>query len=93
MWALLDTIARVVMERGFPLQDHVILGSDFPFPLGEHHPGKLIDSVPDWDARIKVSERSRGLTEDHCLRGCVVCAGQTAGSECGRVPGLGSQSV
>ena len=23
-------------------EDKVILGSDYPFPLGEHHPGKLI---------------------------------------------------
>lgn len=25
--------------------DKVILGSDYPFPLGEHHPGKLIESM------------------------------------------------
>ena len=23
-------------------EDHVALGSDYPFPLGEHEPGKLI---------------------------------------------------
>jgi aminocarboxymuconate-semialdehyde decarboxylase len=26
--------------------DQVMLGSDYPFPLGEHEPGKLIDSMP-----------------------------------------------
>lgn len=25
--------------------DHVALGSDYPFPLGEHHPGELIESM------------------------------------------------
>lgn len=26
-------------------QENVLLGSDYPFPLGEHHPGKLIEEV------------------------------------------------
>ncbi len=26
-------------------QDKICLGSDYPFPLGEHHPGKLIESM------------------------------------------------
>lgn len=26
--------------------DKICLGSDYPFPLGEHHPGKLIESMP-----------------------------------------------
>lgn len=34
--------------------DKVILGSDYPFPLGEHHPGKLIESILDWDQEDKV---------------------------------------
>ncbi|MEO8210074.1 MAG: amidohydrolase family protein [bacterium] len=25
--------------------EKIVLGSDYPFPLGEHHPGKLIESV------------------------------------------------
>ena len=29
----------------FFFQENVILGSDYPFPLGEHHPGKLIGDV------------------------------------------------
>ena len=31
-----------------------MLGSDYPFPLGEHHPGKLIESVEDWEQNTKV---------------------------------------
>lgn len=26
-------------------EENVLLGSDYPFPLGEHHPGKLIEEV------------------------------------------------
>ena len=26
--------------------DRIALGSDYPFPLGEHHPGKLIEQMP-----------------------------------------------
>ncbi|MCB9556561.1 MAG: amidohydrolase [Deltaproteobacteria bacterium] len=29
--------------------DRVALGSDYPFPLGEHHPGKLIASIEEFD--------------------------------------------
>jgi len=25
--------------------DKICMGSDYPFPLGEHHPGKLIEST------------------------------------------------
>jgi aminocarboxymuconate-semialdehyde decarboxylase len=25
--------------------DKVCMGSDYPFPLGEHHPGKLIEEL------------------------------------------------
>ena len=34
--------------------DKVVLGSDYPFPLGEHHPGKLVESIVDWDQQTKV---------------------------------------
>eukprot|EP00118_Oscarella_pearsei_P025101 m.307512 g.307512 ORF g.307512 m.307512 type:complete len:363 (+) comp42378_c0_seq1:125-1213(+) len=33
-------------------EDNVVLGSDYPFPLGEHHPGKLIESV-DFNDKLK----------------------------------------
>ena len=33
--------------------DKVMLGSDYPFPLGEHHPGKLIESMNSLSAGSK----------------------------------------
>lgn len=41
--SLLSSCVQVVGE------DRVVLGSDYPFPLGEHHPGSLIQSadLPD----------------------------------------------
>ncbi len=32
--------------------DRICLGSDYPFPLGEHHPGDLVESMP-WDKEVK----------------------------------------
>ncbi|CAH3152345.1 unnamed protein product [Porites lobata] len=34
-------------------QENVILGSDYPFPLGEHHPGKLIENVYKDDLELR----------------------------------------
>nr|XP_060477355.1 2-amino-3-carboxymuconate-6-semialdehyde decarboxylase [Panthera onca] len=34
-------------------QDKVILGTDYPFPLGELEPGKLIESIEEFDAETK----------------------------------------
>ncbi|CAH3183345.1 unnamed protein product [Porites lobata] len=34
-------------------QENVILGSDYPFPLGEHHPGKLIEDVYKDDLELR----------------------------------------
>ncbi|MCP4497492.1 MAG: amidohydrolase, partial [Phycisphaeraceae bacterium] len=31
----------------------VALGSDYPFPLGEHVPGELIRSIDDFDATTR----------------------------------------
>ncbi|GAB5575619.1 2-amino-3-carboxymuconate-6-semialdehyde decarboxylase isoform X1 [Prionailurus iriomotensis] len=33
--------------------DKVILGTDYPFPLGELEPGKLIESIEEFDAETK----------------------------------------
>jgi aminocarboxymuconate-semialdehyde decarboxylase len=33
--------------------ERVALGSDYPFPLGEMHPGELIDSISDLPADAK----------------------------------------
>ena len=35
-----------------------MLGSDYPFPLGEHHPGKLIESIEELDEELKVKVKS-----------------------------------
>lgn len=34
-------------------EDQICLGSDYPFPLGEHHPGKMIESMNDWSGKQK----------------------------------------
>lgn len=34
-------------------ENRVCLGSDYPFPLGEHHPGKLIESVDEFTDELK----------------------------------------
>ncbi|XP_030066242.1 2-amino-3-carboxymuconate-6-semialdehyde decarboxylase isoform X2 [Microcaecilia unicolor] len=34
-------------------KDKVLLGSDYPFPLGEHIPGQLIDSIEEFDDELK----------------------------------------
>lgn len=31
-----------------------MLGTDYPFPLGEHEPGKLIESMEEFDEELKV---------------------------------------
>lgn len=31
----------------------VALGSDYPFPLGEEHPGDLVRSIPEFDERMR----------------------------------------
>lgn len=34
-------------------RDRIALGSDYPFPLGEHHPGSMIESMDDLDDATK----------------------------------------
>jgi len=33
--------------------EKIVLGSDYPFPLGEHHPGKMIESLNELDQATK----------------------------------------
>jgi len=33
--------------------EKIVLGSDYPFPLGEHHPGKLIESMSELSVESK----------------------------------------
>jgi aminocarboxymuconate-semialdehyde decarboxylase len=45
----LEYLIRVIGD------DKICLGSDYPFPLGEHHPGKLIeDALPDNHVKEKL---------------------------------------
>ena len=34
-------------------EDRIALGSDYPFPLGEHEPGRLIESMDDLTERTR----------------------------------------
>ena len=45
-----DQMLNYLLDLFGPKQ--LALGSDYPFPLGEHHPGKLIESMP-YDDTIK----------------------------------------
>jgi len=33
--------------------EKVCMGSDYPFPLGEHHPGKLIEDMNELSQELK----------------------------------------
>lgn len=39
--------------RVFLCQDKVMLGTDYPFPLGELQPGTLIESMEEFDDTLK----------------------------------------
>lgn len=39
------------------MQDRVILGTDYPFPLGELQAGSLIESMDDFDPHLKVIDK------------------------------------
>ena len=41
----------------------VALGSDYPFPLGEAHPGKLIESMADF-LRTRKAQLLRGTARE-----------------------------
>lgn len=57
----LDTLVHDSMMLKFLVElfgiNQLALGSDYPFPLGEHHPGKLIESMP-----FSESEKERLLS-------------------------------
>ena len=44
------------------LEENVILASDYPFPLGEHHPGKLIEDVYKDDLDLRVREQPHSVS-------------------------------
>lgn len=39
----------------YSTQDKVMLGTDYPFPLGELQPGSLIESMDEFDDKLKVT--------------------------------------
>lgn len=44
------TLKFVIEKMGI---NNIILGSDYPFPLGEHVPGKMIEEMPDLEPEAK----------------------------------------
>lgn len=57
-----DTDALKLLLKLFGAE-RVALGSDYPFPLGEAEPGKLIDSIVDLSAKDKAQLLSETATE------------------------------
>ena len=55
-------IIIVIFLFYFFFQENVILGSDYPFPLGEHHSGKLIEDVYKDDVELRVREQSHSVS-------------------------------
>jgi aminocarboxymuconate-semialdehyde decarboxylase len=47
-----DPDALRLLRRLFGTE-RIALGSDYPFPLGEAHPGALIEAMPDFSAAEK----------------------------------------
>lgn len=43
--SLVHEPAMLTYMLGLFGSDRIALGSDYPFPLGEHHPGKMIESM------------------------------------------------
>lgn len=43
-----------VYHHVLSFQDKVMLGTDYPFPLGELQPGTLIESMDEFDDTLKV---------------------------------------
>jgi aminocarboxymuconate-semialdehyde decarboxylase len=58
--------------------NRVALGSDYPFPLGEHHPGALIASMPELDAGTRERLLSGNALE--WLGGGMRSSGRDAGA-------------
>lgn len=53
----LDSLVHDEMAMKFVIdligEDKIVMGSDYPFPLGEHHPGALIESISDMNNYVK----------------------------------------
>ena len=51
--ALVHDPAALTFIKDIMGEDHICMGSDYPFPLGEHHPGKLIESMENFSPTTK----------------------------------------
>lgn len=49
----------------FLCQDKVMLGTDYPFPLGELEPGMLIESMEEFDDTLKALNVSLSFHHIH----------------------------
>lgn len=45
-----DTLKFLISKM---TQDKIILGSDYPFPLGEQEPGRMVEQMKDLDDETK----------------------------------------
>jgi aminocarboxymuconate-semialdehyde decarboxylase len=55
----IDTLKFMMKKIGV---DRIMLGSDYPFPLGEHHPGKMIEE----DEELTDEEKTKMLSGNAC---------------------------
>lgn len=53
-WFCMLTFSQKCKLFSFFFQENVLLGSDYPFPLGEPHPGKLIADVYKENTEVRV---------------------------------------
>ena len=54
-WFCLLNLSLFLLKLFSFSQENVLLGSDYPFPLGEPHPGKLIADVYKDNVELRVS--------------------------------------
>mmetsp|Transcript_24995 Transcript_24995/g.31810 ORF Transcript_24995/g.31810 Transcript_24995/m.31810 type:complete len:343 (-) Transcript_24995:151-1179(-) len=55
-----DMLLHIVKLMG---ENRIILGSDYPFPLGEHEPGKLIDETEELSDEVKAKLKAENCIE------------------------------
>ena len=53
-----DLMEYVIRKLGPGGADRIVLGSDYPFPLGEAMPGELIESIAEFDAKTRERQLS-----------------------------------
>ena len=69
-WFCLLNLSLFLLNLFSFSQENVLLGSDYPFPLGEPHPGKLIEDVYKENVELRVSTHGtvmHPVNEEACL--------------------------